>query len=54
VNIQEVWQDITPMARWEWVRWGRPPGFVTGETRRKLVDAGLKVAPAMGPVDHDR
>lgn len=19
--IQEMWQDITPMARWEWVRW---------------------------------
>jgi uncharacterized protein YdeI (YjbR/CyaY-like superfamily) len=20
-KIQEPWQDITPMARWEWVRW---------------------------------
>ena len=20
-KIQELWQDITPMARWEWVRW---------------------------------
>ena len=20
-DIQEVWEDITPMARWEWVRW---------------------------------
>jgi hypothetical protein len=20
-SIQEMWQDITPMARWEWVRW---------------------------------
>src|SRR5579884_1568893 len=20
-KIQEVWKDITPMARWEWVRW---------------------------------
>lgn len=19
--IRELWQDITPMARWEWVRW---------------------------------
>jgi hypothetical protein len=19
--VQELWQDITPMARWEWVRW---------------------------------
>jgi hypothetical protein len=20
-RIQELWKDITPMARWEWVRW---------------------------------
>src|SRR6202035_5209061 len=20
-KIQDLWQDITPMARWEWVRW---------------------------------
>ncbi|QXT63159.1 YdeI/OmpD-associated family protein [Tessaracoccus palaemonis] len=20
-DVQAVWQDITPMARWEWVRW---------------------------------
>jgi hypothetical protein len=20
-SIREMWQDITPMARWEWVRW---------------------------------
>ena len=20
-NIQGIWEDITPMARWEWVRW---------------------------------
>jgi len=20
-KIQDVWEDITPMARWEWVRW---------------------------------
>jgi hypothetical protein len=20
-EIRDVWQDITPMARWEWVRW---------------------------------
>jgi hypothetical protein len=20
-RIREIWQDITPMARWEWVRW---------------------------------
>lgn len=21
LNIQELWKEITPMARWEWVRW---------------------------------
>jgi Bacteriocin-protection, YdeI or OmpD-Associated/Domain of unknown function (DUF1905) len=21
IEIQEIWNDITPMARWEWVRW---------------------------------
>jgi len=20
-NVHQVWEDITPMARWEWVRW---------------------------------
>jgi hypothetical protein len=22
-KIQKLWNEITPMARWEWVRWGR-------------------------------
>jgi Bacteriocin-protection, YdeI or OmpD-Associated len=29
-KIQELWKDITPMARWEWVRWvnaTRDPGM---------------------------
>jgi hypothetical protein len=21
IEIQEIWNDITPVARWEWVRW---------------------------------
>ncbi|GAA1482048.1 YdeI/OmpD-associated family protein [Gordonia sinesedis] len=25
-NVQEKWQDITPMARWEWVRWVNATG----------------------------
>jgi len=36
-KIQELWKDITPMARWEWVRWvnaTRNPG-----TRQRREDA---------------
>ena len=35
-KIQELWKDITPMARWEWVRWvnaTRNP-----DTRRRRVE----------------
>ena len=35
-KIQELWKDITPMARWEWVRWvnaTRNP-----ETRKRRVE----------------
>ncbi|GGL44952.1 DUF1905 domain-containing protein [Phycicoccus endophyticus] len=38
-HIRELWRDITPMARWEWVRWvgaTRSP-----ETRAKRVRVGL-------------
>ena len=38
-KIQELWTDITPMARWEWVRWvtaTRNPG-----TRRRRVDVSI-------------
>ena len=24
-KIQDLWKDITPMARWEWVRWVNAP-----------------------------
>ena len=38
-KIQNLWQDITPMARWEWVRWvnaTRNP-----DTRRRRVDVTI-------------
>jgi hypothetical protein len=38
-NIQHLWRDITPMARWEWVRWvnaTRNP-----DTRQRRVDVSI-------------
>jgi hypothetical protein len=38
-KIQELWKDITPMARWEWVRWvnaTRNP-----ETRQRRIDVSI-------------
>ncbi len=35
-KIHELWNDITPMARWDWVRWVR--AVKTPETRQKHVE----------------
>jgi hypothetical protein len=38
-KIQDLWRDITPMARWEWVRWvnaTRNP-----DTRRRRVEVSM-------------
>ena len=38
-SIRDIWSDITPMARWEWVRWvnaTRNP-----ETRRRRVEVTI-------------
>jgi hypothetical protein len=38
-EIQEMWNDITPMARWEWVRWinaTRNP-----DTRKRRVEVSI-------------
>jgi hypothetical protein len=38
-KIQDIWQDITPMARWEWVRWvnaTRNP-----DTRKRRVEVSI-------------
>lgn len=33
-KVQEKWGDITPMARWEWVRWVNATGSVETRARR--------------------
>ena len=38
-KIQDIWRDITPMARWEWVRWvnaTRNP-----DTRKRRVEVSI-------------
>ena len=36
-GIQEMWGDITPMARWEWVRWVNATGNPATRARRVAV-----------------
>ena len=38
-KIQDIWQDITPMARWEWVRWVN--ATANPETRKRRVEVSL-------------
>ena len=38
-QIQEVWEDITPMARWEWVRWVN--ATKNSATRQRRVDVSI-------------
>jgi len=33
-HIQDLWEDITPMARWEWVRWINSTNVVPTRERR--------------------
>lgn len=33
-EIQDMWEDITPMARWEWVRWVQATASETTRARR--------------------
>jgi len=35
-KVKDLWNDITPMARWDWIRWVR--AVKTDETRKKHVD----------------
>ncbi len=35
----ELWKDITPLARWDWIRWIR--AVKTEETRKKHIDVAL-------------
>lgn len=38
-EIQDLWNDITPMARWEWVRWVN--ATKNPDTRRRRVDVSM-------------
>lgn len=38
-KAQALWKDITPMARWDWVRWIR--AVKTPETRQKHIEVAL-------------
>jgi hypothetical protein len=38
-RVREVWEDITPMARWEWVRW--VGATASAETRQRRVEVSI-------------
>ena len=38
-KIQDLWNEITPMARWEWVRWVN--ATKNPDTRRRRVEASI-------------
>ena len=38
-KAKDLWEDITPMARWDWIRWVR--AVKTPETRQKHLDVML-------------
>jgi hypothetical protein len=38
-KAEELWNDITPMARWDWIRWIR--AVKTPETRQKHIEVML-------------
>jgi len=38
-KAQDLWKDITPMARWDWIRWVR--AVKTEETREKHLEVML-------------
>ncbi len=38
-KIQDIWEDITPMARWEWVRWVK--ATKNPDTRERRVEVSI-------------
>jgi len=38
-KVKEKWQDITPMARWEWIRWVNATGSM--DTRAKRIEVSI-------------
>lgn len=45
-HLREIWADITPMARWEWVRW-------VGATRSEETRA-KRVRVSLDKMDHEK
>lgn len=38
-DIQKLWRDITPMARWEWIRW--IGSTAQSETRQRRIEVSI-------------
>jgi hypothetical protein len=38
-KVQELWSNITPMARWEWIRWVNATSVI--ETRERRIDVSM-------------
>ncbi len=38
-SAQSIWNDITPLARWDWIRWIR--AVKTADTRKKHIEVAL-------------
>jgi len=38
-EVKELWAKITPMARWEWIRWVNATGVM--ETRERRIDVSI-------------
>lgn len=38
-KANDLWKDITPMARWDWIRWVR--AVKTSETRQKHIEVAI-------------
>ncbi|OGH11452.1 MAG: hypothetical protein A3B38_01395 [Candidatus Levybacteria bacterium RIFCSPLOWO2_01_FULL_36_13] len=38
-RAEDLWNDITPLARWDWIRWIR--AVKTAETRQKHIEVAL-------------
>src|SRR5690606_5311759 len=38
-QAQDMWSRITPLARWEWIRWMRATG--KQETRQRRIEVGI-------------
>ena len=38
-KIRDIWEDITPMARWEWVRWVN--ATADRDTRKRRVEVSI-------------